>query len=752
MFKPPDNTPSMRLLNTRLLNRAVFPATAVLLGVMLQVLVPTVAFGVASSLLAVTLVILWLQRPLPALPAPPRTTTPADSLILSAARLRLLESAVVHAHDAVVILEAQPREGHGRAILYVNDAFCRMAGYTPDEVIGRSLYFLRGPGSDPETLKRIREALNAGTPLQVELRNYRKDGTEFWVDLSLVPVPDPEGRAAHWVMIQRDITDRRKAVDAVQRSEALFRGVFETAPAGVALTDSEGRYVECNPTFAAMVGRTAEKLQTLTPEDIVHPDDLSQLRRFRDDVLMGKLNRYSHAMRYVRPDGGVVWVEFSFAAIRGAGGSFEYGLGVALNVTERRKLEEQLQQAQKMEAVGQMAGGVAHDFNNLLTAVLCNLAQIKFPQGHPSAGNLAAAEQAVTRAAELTGKLLGYARRNQLVSVPVYPEDAFQETISLVRHTLDPRIQLITNVDSDCGPVQADPTLLSQVLLNLCLNARDAMPGGGTLTLTAGPAEISDAEAAKQPGEARPGRFIRLSVSDTGSGMTDEVKARLFEPFFTTKGIGKGTGLGLPMVQGIVKQHHGWVTCHSTLGVGTRLDLFFPPAEDTVGRRPILRTPAPISVSELWRVPAPAPTPAPRAVTHANGNGNGHAETVAGTILLVDDESMIREIGQAILETAGYRVLTAEDGAEAVEVFAREHDKIDLVILDVTMPKMSGRDAFRHLIEMDANVRVLFSTGYSADDIVELEGSVGLLSKPYRAQELLTTVQTALATNQLPTG
>lgn len=716
----------------------MFPAAAVFLGVMLQVVVPTVAFSIVGTVLAIALVTLWLQRPVAIVSPIPKSSAPADALIVSTDRLRLLESAVVHAHDAVVILDAHARGGAGRAVLYVNDAFCRMTGYQWDEVVGRSLHFLRGPGSDPETLQAIRDALAEGRPLQIELRNYRKDGGEFWVDLSLVPVPDPTGVAAHWVMIQRDITDRKKAVDAVRRSEALFRGVFETAPAGVALTNPEGRYVECNPTFAAMVGRTHEQLQKLTPDDLVHSEDLAEHKRNQEEVLAGKLDRYSHAQRYVRPDGRVVWVEYSFAAIRGVGGRFEYGLGVALNVTERRKLEEQLRHAQKMEAVGQMAGGVAHDFNNLLTAVLCNLALVRLPEDHPSAPHLAAAEQAVVRAAEVTGKLLGYARRNQLVSVPVHPNDAFKEAVSLLRHTLDPRIKMVVDVEPDCVPFQADPALLSQVLLNLCLNARDAMPGGGTLTLSASSVDVTEAEAAMLPDEARPGRFVRLRVADTGSGMTDEVKARMFEPFFTTKEIGKGTGLGLPMVHGIVKQHRGWLTFTSEPGVGTRLDLFFPPAtgEVEIGRRPIQRSWHTISLPDVSPSPPPVlPLPEP---TEPLLNGT------RTTILLVDDEQMIRDIGQIVLGRAGFSVLTAEDGAEAVEIFAREHATIDLVILDVTMPRMSGRDAFRRLVEIDPDVRVLFSTGYSSEDIAELDGSVGLLGKPYRAHELLAAVQTAL--------
>ena len=268
--------------------------------------------------------------------------------------------------------------------------------------------------------------------------------------------------------------------------------------------------------------------------------------------------------------------------------------------------------------------------------------------------------------------------------------------------------------------------------MNLCLNARDAMPDGGNLILSAESLEVSAAEAGRHPGEAQPGRFVRLSVTDTGVGMSEEVKARIFEPFFTTKEIGKGTGLGLPMVQGIVKQHQGWITCVSAAGAGTRLDLYLPPAAGDPMPRPILRSPP----------PGPPRTPPPLAARSVEPGAIG--EESKPTILLVDDEAMIRDLGRAVLNSAGFQVLTAEDGAEAVEVFGRERERIALVILDVTMPRMSGRDAFRHLIEIDPAARILFSTGYSAEDIAELDGAVGLLNKPYRPHELLATVRSIL--------
>ncbi len=913
---------------------------------------------------------------------------PHDSLPESETRLRLLESAVVHAHDAVAIVESTPKGGHGRAVLYVNDAFCRLTGYSRTEIIGHSLYMLRGSGSDPDTLSRLGAAMDAGTPLRVELRNYRKDGTRFWVDLSAVPVPDPDGHLSHWVLIQRDIdrrksaerrarqtgqllraiidafpgpisakdrdsrylvmnqfqadqlgitpeaavgrtsaeltdpshgaktverdrevmttcrpmqyevryparngdarpwltskaplwmpdgidsepagargvvtvaldisalkaaedalrkseeryrqlfravphpvfvydtqtlrilavneaairkygytrdeflaltvtdirladdlhytiaspndsglpdgppalrrhrtrggalidvevssfalnlegrgvklalvndvTERRKAEVEVRRSEGLFRGIFESTSAGVSLTNAEGLFVSCNPAFAAMLGRTVEEVLRLTPSSITHPADLPSQRVMMDEVRSGARDRFNYAKRYIRPDGQLVWVELSFAAIRGADGEYEYGLGVSVNVTERRLLEDQLRQAQRVEAIGQMAGGVAHDFNNILTAVIGNLSLVRLPDDDDlNRPLLAAVEQAAARAADLTRKLLGYARRNQLVFAPVEARGALDEVVSLLRHTVDPRIHLSVEVRPNCPPVHADPTLLVQAILNLGLNARDAMPDGGALTFTAEPVDLHDAELCPAGwDDVRPGRYVRLAAADTGTGMTPEVQARLFEPFFTTKGIGKGTGLGLAMVYGIVKQHLGWIEVHSRPGVGTRIELNLPMAElGATPPRSHARTPLPLT----FATPDPdAPEPA--------------------TVLLVDDEQMIRDLGAAVLTRAGFRVLTAYDGQHAVELFEREWADISLVVLDVTMPRMSGGDASRHMTRIDPNVRILFSTGFAAEDLIELDGSQGLLSKPYRPQDLVAAVRAALTITPQPAG
>lgn len=763
------------------------------------------------------------------------------------AKLRFLESAIVHTRDAVVLLDAVVLPNAGRSVLYVNDAFCRMSGYSRHEVVGRSLNLLRGPESDAATLKQIRGSLELGYSLQTEILNYRKNGTAYWAELTLEPIRDGHGTIQHWVMIQRDITDRRRGADALRRSEEMFRGIFENAWAGVSLTDPQSRFVSANPAFLAMLGIEENQLIGRCSQEFTVPESWAKQEQIIRDFVDGRIDRYQFKKEYRRPDGQTFWGEVFCNAIRGPGGEFLYGLGVTVDVTERTRLEnqlresearlravyensaagvivvdpdaiilevnpafarmlgrephelvglsvsqithpddighervklqdlmdgrienaqirkrylrsdgtiaiadlytrcirddagrvrfrigvtidmterlaleDQLRQAQKMEAVGQMAGGIAHDFNNLLTAIIGNLSLVRRSNTDEILHLVTSAEQAAGRAADLTRKLLGFARRSQLQLIPIDVKQVIREVVDILRRTLNPLIVIDTDI-SDCSPFRADSTLLNQVLVNLCLNGRDAMPNGGRLTLAA--AEI---EHESPPGGLPPGRFVNLSVTDTGEGMTPETKARIFEPFFTTKGVGKGTGLGLAMVMGTTQQHGGWVDCTSDPGVGTRFDLYLPVAhtvELDISGEPMKDTPLMLAA------------PQPRSADEL--------------VLIVDDEPLVRTLARAILETEGYRVAECEDGLEAVD-WVRDHPgHATLIVMDVTMPRMSGRDAYEHITALDPTARVIFSSGYSAEDMSDVISEVGMLAKPYRPADLLRTVRNAIDRSSL---
>jgi signal transduction histidine kinase/ActR/RegA family two-component response regulator len=388
-------------------------------------------------------------------------------------------------------------------------------------------------------------------------------------------------------------------------------------------------------------------------------------------------------------------------------------LGICWDVTEQRRLEAHVHQASKMDAVGQLAGGIAHDFNNLLTVILGNLELILTRSGVENADRdlLTAAQGAAVRAAALTQRLLGFSRRHQLDWRPTDVNAITMEVVALLQRTIDPLIRLETCLAPDLWAAHADPAQLNQVLMNLCLNARDAIVGPGQITI-----ETAFVNGPDSPGLGRrPGAFVRLSVIDTGGGMAPEVKARMYEPFFTTKGVGKGTGLGLAMVFAIVRQHKGWIDCWSEVGAGARFDVYIPCAE-------------PLRTTDIEAPP-----------TAEAGPGEG-------TVLVVDDEEMIRDLATLALASRGYRVLTAADGRQAVEVYSGSRERIDLVLLDLTMPVLSGHEAFRQLLRLDPSVRVLFASGYSEEQLSDLEQErmVGFIKKPYRPNELLLAVESAL--------
>jgi PAS domain S-box-containing protein len=597
--------------------------------------------------------------------------------------------------------------------------------YSPsvERVTGRPAEFFL-PGHErwlstvrPEDKRQVQEryhGLLAGAIDQDEneYRMLRPDGSAVWVHSSIRVQKLPDGgRRLDGVVL--DVTERRRAEEAAHSSEERFGAVVEQIADGVALVRDDGTIVYVSRTAAAALGYAPEELAGQTFFGLIHPDDHARCGDLgvrlleRPGLPITAEVRCRHKDESWRLIEGTAKNRIDDPAVRAVVVTFR-------DVTERRAMEGKLRQSQKMDAVGQLAGGIAHDFNNLLTAVLGNLSLLVsgLPGSDPNREFAAAAERAAQRAATLTGQLLGFARQTVLRPRSLSLNTTADEVLAMLRRTIDPRICLEAHRAADLGTVEADPGQMSQVLLNLCLNARDAMPEGGRLTIETANVMVEEGRERQQLG-ARPGPFVRLRVSDTGCGIPAEVRERIFEPFFTTKGPGKGTGLGLAMVFGIVQQHRGWVECASEVGRGTCFDVYLP------------------------RVPAAAEAPAAAPAPPAAGRE---------TVLLVDDEEMIRKLGGAILRRYGYEVLLAEDGQRAVEVYRDQHARIDLVILDLTMPRLSGRDAFRRLLEVNPAVRVLFASGYSAEQLTDADQrkALGFVNKPYRPEELARVVRTVL--------
>jgi PAS domain S-box-containing protein len=519
--------------------------------------------------------------------------------------------------------------------------------------------------------------------------------------------------------LENEAREREQAERALKQSEEKYRTLIENLEQGIFLQDREHRYVAANVPFCRGVGWTESAIVGATEADLY---DEARAARHEEEVrTVLTEGRSVESEEEIITGERQAWVRRVLTPVRDSSGQITGVLGICWDVTEQRRLEAHVHQASKMDAIGQLAGGIAHDFNNLLTVILGNLELIlsRCPDDAPDRALIMSAQGAAGRAAALTQRLLGFARRHQLDWRPTNLNTLATEVVAILQRTIDPLIRLETHLAPDLWTTHADPAQLNQVLMNLCLNARDAIDGPGHITIET--ACIGGGEARGSNGRSRGGEFVRLRVSDTGAGMAPEVKARMYEPFFTTKGVGKGTGLGLAMVFAIVRQHKGWIDCWSEVGTGTRFDVYLPRGESP-------------------KVAAPAPEP---AVT---------ARTGQGTVLVVDDEEMIRNLAALTLEGRGYRVLRAADGQQAVDIYSAEKDRIDLVLLDLTMPVLSGHEAFRHLLNLNPHVRVLFASGYAVEQLSDLEKELmaGFVKKPYRPNDLILAVETALREQPVP--
>ena len=509
--------------------------------------------------------------------------------------------------------------------------------------------------------------------------------------------------------------ERKRAEDALRRSEMKHRSLVEHAVIGIYRSTLQGRMLAANSALVAMLGYASER--DLLQLDLAHdvyadPEERKRLvERYRDAPSVTGVE-----VAWKRKDGTPLTVRLSGRPTRAEDGTPDGFEMVAEDVTERRLLENQLRQAQRMEAVGQLAGGVAHDFNNLLTAVLAgsNLLEAGLPPDSPLRDDVESIGSAARRGAELAQKLLAFSRRQTLDRRPLSLGTTTTNFVRLARRVVPENVEIVLKATPDGETVRADAGAIDQILMNLVTNARDAMPGGGRLVIEVGRAAL-DAEHLRVHGWGTPGSYVTLTVSDTGRGMDAETRRRIFEPFFTTKPVGQGTGLGMSMVYGLVKQHEGFLEVTSEVGRGTTVRLYFP---------------AHVGPGEPSTPPAAFPV-------------RGGPETV----LVVEDDEAVRRAATRALNKYGYHVLTASDGWQALEVLEACAAPPDLIISDVIMPRVSGPQLLSRLREAGPVPKMLFTSGYTgreALDHAELEPGMPLLTKPWSVPELLRAVRDVL--------
>jgi PAS domain S-box-containing protein len=620
-------------------------------------------------------------------------------------------------HLPVVIFQADVADI--KRTSYVSPQIEALLDYTADQWLADpTLWISRLHPDDRERVLSQQHALLNGQRAVSEHRMLARDGRVVWVRDEMIVVADDPGQPPYVLGVTRDITQQRQAEEALHlRNQALA-----AVSAGIVIADAQQPdlpVLDVNPAFTRITGYTLAEVYGRNCRLLQGPEtDLATCAEIRASLEQER--ECQVLIKNYRKDGMPFWNELTITPVRDALGQLTHFVGVLLDVTERLRLEAQIRQSQKIESVGRLAGGVAHDFNNILTVIsgATALARESLPAEHLAQADLQAVAAAAERATALTRQLLAFARRQRLTPRTLNLNTLVQDTEQLLRRLLNEDIQLQTDLAPDLAAVKADPNQIQQVLLNLALNARDAMPAGGKLTIATANVIVEPALARVSAGAAGP--HVRVTVTDTGTGMPPEVQARLFEPFFTTKEPGHGTGLGLATSYGIVQQHGGSIWIDSTAGAGTTVTVYLPSAAAVADEPPPV---------------APAAAPLPRGTE---------------TILVVEDEPAVRMFAVRVLRDLGYTLLEAGNGVEALGV-AREHT-FDLLLTDVVMPTMGGVALVAELAAQGIAPPTLYMSGYSEQG--EMSGAAAarhaLLQKPFTRDALAHAVRDALDAARLP--
>jgi PAS domain S-box-containing protein len=610
------------------------------------------------------------------------------------------------AHDAIYMLlngvfvdcNAKGQQMYGRA-------WEQIVGHSPADFSPRT----QPDGSDSiEKGTEIMQKALAGEPQFFEWMVIHSDGSPVYSEISLNRLE--MGGNVYLMAVARDITERRRAEEQIAEQAA----VLDMARDAIVIRDLEGRILFWNKGAERLYGWTGEEVADQNIAKLIYPD----AKVFEDaNRQVMKNGEWVGEVHHLNKEGRELIVEARWTLLRDKHGAPKSVLAINTDITEKKNIETQLMRAQRIESIGTLAGGIAHDLNNILTPILTSIELLKMTETDPKARQiLETIEASSKRGGDVVRQVLSFARGIKGARVEIQPRRLLKDIETLIRNTFPKSIDLKLTIQKECRPVLGDPTQLHQILLNLTVNARDAMPDGGSLAIRAENVEL-DEHQVSQSLRAKPGRYVAITVQDTGVGISETLLEKIFEPFFTTKDIGKGTGLGLSTVMAIAQSHDGFVTVSSKPGEGTTFTVFLPALETTSEKRHDL---------DLF-------------ASYPRGSGE--------TILVVDDELSILAITCDTLESFGYRTLTAHDGAEALNLYQEHRESIALVLTDMTMPVLDGAATIRELLKINPDLKIIASSGFmthEAANNASVANSKYFLPKPYTAETLLRTVRTIL--------
>ncbi len=604
-----------------------------------------------------------------------------------------------------------------------NQNFAQAAGVEcPESIVGKTDFDLAWTREQAEFFRAVdRKVMDSGKPeYHIIEPQLQANGKHAWLDTSKIPMFDEDGVVVGILGTFEDITERKVAEEALREREARLATTLHAIGEGVIATDAAGHITGINPVAENMLGKAQDQVMGRpfdevyrtfdagTPTDEAARSVFAELYEHRKTSAIFNLN-------LVLADGSSREISETASPIVDDKEQFLGMVVVIRDVAQQRRIEEQLRHAQKMDSLGQLAGGIAHDFNNMLGGILgaAELLLLEPGLSGPATDLINLMSRTAHRAADLTAKLLTFSRRGRMQTTVVNLHAAVADVVAILQHSVDRRIVLRTKLDAHNALVRGDPAELQNAILNLCINARDAIIEEGEIDIGTRNVVWGRDECNASGFDVQPGTYLEIQIADTGLGIPNNLRDRVFEPFFTTKPMGKGTGLGLAAVYGAVTTHGGAIALHSEPAVGTTITIWLPVSEEALARE-----------EKRSQVPPGG-----------------------GTVLVVDDEDVVRDTCALLLQNAGYTVLTARDGEEAIEIFAANKDIIQAVLLDVIMPRMDGRQCFHKLRILKPDVRVVLVSGFSHESVIDdvmAKGAVAFLKKPYRRTDLAAALAQAI--------